>query len=325
VLSLTPDLKERLRRHHDAVLEQLASTYDVDRSDAEKQLSVGMRLVALLGAVALSAAVFSFFNRFWSAFSTPAQVAILVAAPIIALVAMDVLARREKTLYFTGILGVVAFTCFVVDLSVIGSVFNLTPTPNPLLAWAIFAAALAYAYGLRLLLIVGVVCFAAFFSTQPPHWSGCYWLDTLFRPENFFLPAALLLAVPAVFDHRRLRTFAEIYRVVGLLCVLLPVFVLASWGFTSYLGFPEGTVEVIYQIFGFCIAAAVTGIGVRKRWAETAYLGALFFVALLYARLVEWCWDWMPRWVFFLMLGAVAVVCMLLLKRLQRRYRRAAA
>lgn len=93
VLTLSGDERSRLDGYHGQLLEQLARQFDVDRSAGQRQMSLGMRVVSFLGAVTLSAAVALFFYRFWGLLSTPAQVAVLVAAPLLALVGVDVAAR----------------------------------------------------------------------------------------------------------------------------------------------------------------------------------------------------------------------------------------
>ena len=63
VLRLAPDDRARLDAYHAGLLEQLAGQFDVDRSDRQRQMSLGMRIASLLGAVTLSAAVVLFFYR----------------------------------------------------------------------------------------------------------------------------------------------------------------------------------------------------------------------------------------------------------------------
>jgi len=40
-------------------------------------------------------------------------------------------------------------------------------------------------------------------------------------------------------------------------------------------------------------------------------------VLYLIARFFDWWWDWMPRWLFFLVIGALAVSMLLALRRLR--------
>src|SRR5437870_9560020 len=152
VLALPDGQKQSLARHHDETLRRLSQAFDIDTTDAQKQMSWGMRIASFLGALALCAAVFLFFRRFWGLLSTPAQVAVLLAAPILGLLGTHLAARRDRTLYFASILGLVAFGCFVLDLMMLGDIFNITPSPKAFLPWAAFGFLLAYTYGPRILL-----------------------------------------------------------------------------------------------------------------------------------------------------------------------------
>ena len=114
-----------------------------------------MRIVSTLGGLAICAAVALFFTRFWGYLGTPAQVAVVMFAPLAALAGTEYAARRERTLYFAGLMGLVTLACFILNLAVLGRVFNITSTENALAAWGAFAMLLAYRYGLRPLLVVG--------------------------------------------------------------------------------------------------------------------------------------------------------------------------
>ena len=46
-------------------------------------------------------------------------------------------------------------------------------------------------------------------------------------------------------------------------------------------------------------------------------LGATFFAIYLYTKLFDWWWEWMPKYLFFLALGLLAIILLLVLKRLR--------
>ncbi len=325
VLVLPPEERRRLDAHHDRILQGLARRYDIDISDTQRQMSWGMRIVSFLGAVALCAAVYFFFYRFWGLLSTPTQLGLLVAAPLLALLATEFAARREKTLYFASLAALVALACFVLNISLLGSVFNIRPTQNALLPWAAFAFILAYTYHLRLLLAGGILCFLGYMSATVGTWKGLYWDDFGERPENFILPGLLLFALPFVATHRRRDDFPVIYRFLGLLAVFLPVLILANWGEGSYFLLPDERIEHIYQIVGFIAAGAGIWIGIKRRWPEVTYLGSAFFVVLLLIKFFDWWWDWLPKYLFFLIVGLVAIGFLVLFKKLRALSSRAAA
>src|SRR4029077_4845366 len=68
--------------HHQRLTADLSARFPIDRGADQRQMTLGMRIASLLGAIALSAAVFLLFYRIWGWIATPAQVAILLAAPL---------------------------------------------------------------------------------------------------------------------------------------------------------------------------------------------------------------------------------------------------
>lgn len=307
VLNLEKEQHRRLSAHHDRVIRALSREFDVDTSPSAKQLSWGMRLVSFFGAVALSAALVLLFRRYWGHFSTWVQVVLLAAAPLLGLLLTELAARRERTRYFTALAALIAFAAFVLDVSVLGAVFNLTPSQSAFLAWAGFALLLAYTYGLRLLQVAGIACLLGYLAATVGTWSGCYWINVGERPENFIAAGAAIAAVGAVIPHGRLHAFRAMYRVFGLLAVFIGTLVLANWGQISYLDVPVGTVEALYQTFGFLLAALAVWVGIRVGWPDTVNLGAVFFSLFLYTKMFDWLWEWMPKWLFFLLVGGEAI------------------
>jgi uncharacterized membrane protein len=316
VLVLDEQQKSRLAEHHQVLLARFASLFDVDISGADKQLSWGMRIVSFLGALALSAAVFFFFYRFWGLLGTSAQVGILVAAPMLAVLGVDFTARREKTLYFASLLSLIAFTCFVLNLYVLGTIFNITPSQNAFLVWGAFALILAYALRLKLMLVAGMTCLMGYLAATVGTWSGCYWLSFGERPENFIIAGALL-ALGGSVPHRRHEDFPNLYRGYGLLAIFIAILILSNWGWGSYLPWSSGVIEAAYQVTGFVLSGGVIALGIRRHWPGLTNLGSTFFVLYLYTKFFDWWWDWMPKYLFFLVLGLSAVLLLLMLKRLR--------
>jgi uncharacterized membrane protein len=319
VLILSIDQQREVAQHHRNRLDELQSRFDIDTTAAEKQMSWGMRIASFIGALAFSAAAFFFFYRFWGNLSTTLQVVILVAGPIAAVLAMVWSAGRERTLYIAGIIGFVAIACFVLNISVLGQIFNLRPTQNAFLVWALFAGILAYTYGIRLFLVAGILSFMGYLSATVGTWSGCYWMSFGERPENFIPAGIFLFCLPAVLTHRRFPGFTGIYRIFGLLPVFIAILILSNFGAISYLLLPNETVEVFYQIAGFVLAGLAIWAGIYWSWSGVTNLGSTFFVIFLYTKLFDWWWDWMPKYLFFLVLGAIAVLLLVVLRKLRTR------
>ena len=317
VLRLDDAQRAALAQHHDAQLAALQAGFDVDRDARAKQLSLGMRIASLIGALALAASVFFLFYNFWGWFSTPVQVATVVAVALGAFALTIAVARRDPTGYFTKLAAMVAFACFVLDVVMLGQVFNITPSDKALLPWAAFAFVLAYAFELRLLQVAGIACVIAFVSARVGSWSGMYWICFGERPENFFPAALAIFLVPRFVDQSRHAGFAATYRVLGMLALFLPMLVLANWGTLSYLAIDRDVVQGIYQTLGFAGTAAFAWLGTRHGWKEVTNTGVTLFVIFLYTKFFDWWWDWMPKYVFFLALGLAAVLLLVVFKRLR--------
>ncbi len=316
-LTLSPEQRLLLGSHHGKLLAQYAQTFDIDRDIQAKQLSLGMRIASFLGALALAASVFFLFHQFWGRFSTVAQVATLLTAAIASFYATLWIQVRDFSGYFTKLTAMVAFTCFVLNIAMLGQIFNITPSAQALIPWAAFAFLLAYTCDLRLLQAAGVLCLIAYISARTGTWSGMYWLDFGTRPENFFPAALVLLVVPQIVRHDRFPGFASLYRVFGLLTLFLPILVLANWGDGSYLEAAPNLIEGFYQICGFAVSTATIFLGIRRQWPEVFNTGTVFFVIFLYTKFFDWWWEVMPKYLFFLVLGLTAVLFLLVIKRLR--------
>jgi len=317
ILVLTPEQRRALESHHGALLAEYAREFDVDRDAQAKQLSWGMRIASLAGALALGASVFFLFYQFWGRFSTALQVAILIAAALGSFAATAWIQGRDGSGYFTKLAAMVAFVCFVLNVALLGQIFDITPSDKALVPWAAFALLLAYACDARLLLGAGILCGIAFVGARTGTFSGAYWLDFGERPENFFPAAALLFAVPQLVRHDRFPAFPQTYRVFALLTLYLPMLVLANWGELSYLDFDPGLVKGGYQIAGFVASGLLAWLGVRRGWAGVANTSVTFFLIFLYTKFFDWWWDWMPKYLFFFVLGLTAVLFLMILRRLR--------
>jgi uncharacterized membrane protein len=317
VLALSEEQCRAVADHQGALLAQYAQAFDIDRNLQAKQLSLGMRVASFVGALALAASVFFLFYQFWGEFPAAAQVTILLLASLGTFLATMLIQRRDGTGYFTKLAALVAFACFVLNIAMLGQIFNITPSDKALLPWAAFALLLAYSCDLRLLLAAGILCLVAFIAARTGTWSGMYWLSFGQRPENFFPAALALIILPQYVDHRRFSGFAATYRVFGLLTLFLPVLVLSNWGYLSYLDFDHSVIEGCYQVFGFAGSAAAIWAGARRQWPEVVNTGVTLFVIFLYTKFYDWWWEIMPKYLFFLVVGLSAVLLLAIFRRLR--------
>ena len=317
-VALTEGQRQAIADHHRKLLAAYAGEFDIDQDTEAKQMSLGMRIASLLGALALAASVFFLFYQFWGLLPAAWQVAVLVAAAAGSFGAFCWVQARDGLGYFAKLAAMVAFACFVLNVMMIGAIFNITPSDKAFAVWGVFAFLLAYVADLRLLLGAAIVCVVAFIAARTGTISGMYWLYFGERPENFFPAALLLFAVPSLVAHPRRPDFPAVYRVTALLTLFIPMIVLANWGRISYLPLERNVIEVLYQVLGFVGTAGAIWLGVRKQWRHVVNTGITLFIVLMYTKFFDWWWEAMPKYLFFLVLGLTAVLFLVVLRRLRR-------
>ncbi|MCY7295117.1 DUF2157 domain-containing protein [Alteromonas sp. a30] len=317
ILALPAEKSRHIERYHQQLLATLTASHDVDTNDGSKQLTLGMKIASLFGALAMAASVFFLFYQFWGHFSTGYQVGILVLVPLILFIVSLHLSQKEKSAYFSKIAAVVSFSCFVLNLSMLGKIFNISPSPNALIVWAAFAFLLAYAVNARLLLFFAIMCCSGFIAMKFGTWSGMYWIDFGERPENFFLASLFFFWLPVLVPTRRFIGFDTIYRVLAMIMLFLPILILSNYGAISYIRWSSDVIEGLYQVVGFALALLSIWAGIKQRWREVVNTGTVFFVLFMYTKFFDWWWDWMPKYVFFFLLGLSALLALMVFKRLR--------
>jgi uncharacterized membrane protein len=323
VLELTPGQKAKVRAHHEAILASLTRSFDIDSTEAQKKISWGMRIASMLGAFAFCAALYLFFQRFWESLPTPLQIAVLVIAPLIFLFAAEIVRRHERTPYYTLLLTTISAGAFVLNLSMIGQMFNVTPTPGALLAWGMYGLLLAYHFRLRLLLAAAVACLICYAAGAYTSWTGFDWLSAGDRPENFILAGLGVLGLAQWLPHPKGSDFQWVYRLCGLTAALMPMIILSEWGYRSYLPLEAKSVAYLYQVLGLLSSAAGIWLSIRERFTAGVNVSTLVFSLLLLLKMVDWWWDWVPKYLFFLIIGCAGVLVVAVLKRLRIHVREA--
>ena len=46
--------------------------------------------------------------------------------------------------------------------------------------------------------------------------------------------------------------------------------------------------------------------------------GVTFFVIFIYTKLFDWWWEIMPKYLFFLLMSLIAILCLVIFKRLHK-------
>lgn len=319
VLSLTPEQRAAVEQHHASLIADLTSRFDVDATESQKRVSWGMRIASLLGGIALCVALVLFFQRIWGVIPVAAQVVILVSMPLLLLPAIEFAARREKTLYYAGLLMLVAIAAFITNLSALGSIFNVQPSAGALLIWGAFSLTLAYQYGLRLPLAAGLVLTGGFVAANLASWCGVYWQDFLEVPETVIAVGLLVVAAPLMVRARARDEFPAVYRLVGLLAVFVALLSLSVVGDLSFLPFSNKKIESAYQAAGLLAGGLAIWVGIRAAQRETVNIGAVAFTVFLLVRLHDWWWNWMPKYLFFLIIGLISLTLLALFRKIRAR------
>ena len=127
----------------------------------------------------------------------------------------------------------------------------------------------------------------------------------------------IIFLLPQFIQHKHYNGFDVIYRVMAMLMVFMPILILSNWGQISYLNWSSDVIEGVYQLVGFVLSAAAIWLGIRRNWGEVTNTGNVFFILFLYTKLFDWWWDWMPKYVFFFVLGLTALLALLVFKRIR--------
>lgn len=317
VATLGADQRAAVEAHHRELLTRLAREQGADTSESLQQLSLGLRLATLIGALALTAAVVFFVLRFWGTMPTAGQLALGIAAPLLPLGLAEIAVRRERTVYLGHLFAVVATAGFLVNLVLLQRTLNLPDSPHPLLAVCCFALVLAYRFGNRIVLAAGLLAAMYWVASSLYSLTGGWYTDFPMLPETILVPALLVLVLPAVLPHDRQPGFSEAYRVVGLLATGLVVAVLSVDGSLTLLPFGRRGGEIAYTLAGFTLAIGALVVGVRRGWRHTTNAGTALTILLMMVKAVDWWWTLMPAWLFFLVLGVLALASISGLKHLR--------
>ena len=120
IVTLDESQRRAIVAYHQRLLDDLTAQFDLDRDEGQQRMSLGMQIASILGAIALSAAVFLFFYQIWGRLSTTVQVTLLVGAPLVAVVATEIAHRLDRTRHFVFVAAVIACACIVMNVALVG-------------------------------------------------------------------------------------------------------------------------------------------------------------------------------------------------------------
>lgn len=315
VVALDAGQRQAIETHHRQLITSLGAEFDLDRDDAQRRMSAGMRVASLAGAVALSAAVVLLFLRVWGNLSTTLQVGILLSAPLVCVALTEAAYRFDRSRHFVFLAAVIACAAVVLNVMMVGNIFAMTDSPNALAVWAAFALLIGYAYGLRLPVAVGLALAIVFAAGALMAWRGLEWKQFGERPELLLPLAAAVAGIGAATASGPTRRFASTYRLVGLFVLFASFWALSIGAGVSVLSWTNDHVKATYQVLGFATAAMAVAIGLKRDWHDTTNLAAAAFLLFLYTKFVQWWWDWMPAYLFFFTIGGISIAIILVLNR----------
>lgn len=323
-LHLDDAQRAAIAANQQAQLAEWRERFDIDVGQRQRQLSWGVKLAAFCAALALGMGVFLLLWRLWRQMDEAGQVLLPLLAAVAFTVACGVCAAREKGGHFARLFGALASVCFWLDVALLARMFNMPAAPGFFLLLGCFALALVLACGARLLLAAGLGALAVFVAAHCLQFAGWWWSAFSQRPEAF-LPAAWLLAALAWALQRRGSELAGTARVMALLVWFVPALWVGFSGEQSFLPFAAGAVEALWQALAGASTVALAALGVRRGWAETVRLSVFFGALLPIIKFFEWWWDALPKELFFLLIGLIAVLAVLLLRRLRASTQAASA
>jgi len=325
LLRLPDFVAANIRQYHEELLRNLQQTQDVDLSEGARHLSLGMQIVSFLGAAALAASLFFLFYQYWGYFATTAQVAILVAAPLLSLGMAMWVRRLDAAGYYAKLAALLSFVCLLLNIVMLGSIFNMTPSPNAFAVFAAYGFLLAYMLQVRLLLVAGMLCSFIFIGAQFGTWMGGYWIYVGEYPEHFLLTAVFFFFLPKFVSQDYYHGFTSLYQIWASIVFFVAVLILANWGSISYLPWSSTVIEGCYQVVGFVTSGLLVVYGLRTGTAKLMLTGNVFFALFLYTKFFDWWWDWLPKYLFFLVVGLTAILAMVVFNRLRKQQQLALA
>ena len=324
IAPLSVEQRQTIDAYHDRLLQQLATDFDIDSSEEAGQLTRGMQLASFFGAIALTAAVYSLVSRFWGRLDFPVQASLLAAFPLMALVGVEFSARRERSLYIASLFALVAYGTFWLAAGVLSWTHNIPLTPVVLWAGSLFGLALALAYGFRVILAFALFTVTVALPASAFQAAGVPWSEVATRVELQVLTAFLLsLLTPRLAAIN--RSFGAATRLVTVGVALTGLLLLSVAGEWSLLPLTSRAAEGFYQAVMLVASVTILVLAIQRHWRETVTLTAVVFTIFLLSRFVDWFWDLLPRYIFFLLLAAIAFAWLLILRRVRARMARGRA
>ena len=310
LLCLSKEQHQIIDQHHSQLIKHYRKTFNIDSNDKAKQLSLGMRIASLLGALALAASVWFLFYQLWDLLSLFSQTAVVIGASVASFALTLWLKVRDTDGYFCKMAGTLALACLALNTYVLGDIYNLPSSHHILGILGSYALLLGHNTQSRVLLIAAWLLLASYASMLIGQALGIGWQQAYEHPELWLGSAILLyLVVPL------LQRDGVLVKNVSTWIGLSALSILAFWASSSFLPWPTFWVENLYLALALiaCCSCIYLGIAQKNIWQYR--LGTCFALTILLAKAFDWFWDLIPHAVFFLLVSLAAIGVLFALKR----------
>ena len=313
-VQLSDTEQQAITAYHDRLLNEFSRKHDADLTTSEYQLSWGMRIASTLGAIAFTLGVFMFFEYYWDTFATLTQVVLVTMAPVLGWLLSEIVARAYKTPHYTLLAVLTAIACFVANLYVVANIYNVTPTPYAFLALGLFGLLLACRHDLPLVAGLSLLALMVFAGGQLTNHAGFAWpMENI--PEFYLAAGLLCLLAPVILKWLAIERYRHVFFLVALLQTYLFLHWLMISPEDSLLPLTRSEAEWFYTVLTFIAGGLAVRQCIHAEWAAGTYLSALSLVMAMLQRYFDWFWDDLPNYVFFLILGVIAIGVIVLLRR----------
>ncbi|MBL4907316.1 MAG: DUF2157 domain-containing protein [Sneathiella sp.] len=322
IVELSAEEDVAISEYHSGVLKDFSDRFDTDLSKSENPLSWGMRIASTLGVAAFSFSVFLFFQFYWDVFSTTLQVSLVSIAPFLGWGLTELVGNRFKTNHYTTLAVFVAFACFLVNLNIVGEIYNVKPSPYAFLAWGTFGIFLSLRHDLIFVLGISIALLIIFVGGIFTTLTGYLWPNAIIQ-EYYLVASLLVLIVPVICKISAIQKYKYTYYFVGLLCSYFILEWAIIWSDGSLLPYSNNTIEWIYTIFAFCFASLAIWRSIQVKWIVGTYLSAPYLILFMLHKYWDRFFDEWHPYLFFLLLGGVSIAAIFIFQKMRGKLREA--
>jgi hypothetical protein len=167
------------------------------------------------------------------------------------------------------------------------------------------------------LAVLAVAMSSVFFAA-----AGVPWPTLVERLEPFTGSTVVLLALSRQAEHVY-PGFGSAARHTGLVLTLGALLLLSNARGFSLFAFDPSTSLALYQVIFLIVAPALLWRALRRGDRPGVTIVAVMLALFFLVRYVDWFWDLLPAWAFFLVMAAAAFGSIWLLRRVRRHARAA--